>query len=364
MADEPSNKTEQPTPKRLAEAHEKGNFARAPDLQMVGVLLAAVWSIAVLSRHLVEQTASIAVGIFGHLGTYAVRPEAAGPWAAQAVSTGLRLLLPISGACLLASVLLGGVQSGFRFTPKVLTLNLDRLNPVTGFQRIFSSQGLVRVTLDAFRIAVIGWVIWSGVDKVLSDPIFRVPVPLPRLGEFIADASMILLWRCVMALGAIAAFNYFYQWQSVRQQLMMTKQEVRDEMKQTEGDPKIKSALRALARRILQRQMLKSLETADVVVTNPVHFAVALRYDRANESAPVVVARGEQAFARRIKKVAAEMGVPIVENPPVARMLYKFGAVGKPIPFNLYRAVAEILAFVYRTHRDYFRELNRRRRGF
>ena len=118
MADEPSNKTEQPTPKRLAEAHEKGNFARAPDLQMVGVLLAAVWSIAVLSRHLVEQTASIAVGIFGHLGTYAVRPEAAGPWAAQAVSTGLRLLLPISGACLLASVLLVASRAGFVSRPR------------------------------------------------------------------------------------------------------------------------------------------------------------------------------------------------------------------------------------------------------
>jgi flagellar biosynthetic protein FlhB len=364
MAEDSSNKTEQPTPKRLSEAYEKGNFARAPDLQMVGVLLASVWSIAVLGRHMVEQSASIAVGIFGHLGTFAVRPEAATPWTAAAVSTLLKLLLPISGACLFASVLIGGVQSGFRITPKALSLNLDRLNPVVGFQRIFSSQGLMRVLLDAMRILVVAWVIWSGVDKVMFDPIFRVPVPLPRLGEFLADASMILLWRCVLALGVIAAFNYLYQWQTIRGQLMMTKQEVRDEMKQTEGDPKIKSALRALARRILQRQMLKSLETADVVVTNPVHFAVALRYDRENESAPVVVARGEQAFARRIKAVAAQLGVPIVENPPVARMLYKFGAVGKPIPGNLYRAVAEILAFVYRTYRDYFRELNRRRRGF
>jgi flagellar biosynthetic protein FlhB len=330
---------------------------------MVGVLLAAVWSIAVLGRHVLEQTASISVGIFGHLGTYLVRPEAAATWPAMAVSFLLKLLMPISGACLFASVLLGGVQSGFRVTPKVLELNFDRLDPAAGFQRLFSMQGFVRVLLDAVRIVVVAWVIWSGIDKVMADPIFRVPVPVARLGEFIADASMILLWRCVLALGVVAGINYVYQWQTVRNQLMMTKQEVRDEMKQTEGDPKIKSALRALARRILQRQMLKAIETADVVVTNPTHFAVALRYDRENESAPVVVARGEQAFARRIKAVATQLGVPIVENPPVARMLYKFGAVGKPIPSNLYRAVAEILAFVYRTYRDYFRELNRRRRG-
>ena len=132
-------------------------------------------------------------------------------------------------------------------------------------------------------------------------------------------------------------------------------------MKQSEGDPKIKSALRAMARRILQRQMLKSVETADVVVTNPIHFAVALRYDRKVEAAPMVVAKGEQAFARRLKAVAAQYGVPVVENPPVARMLYKFGKVGKPIPVNLYHTVAEILAFVYKANRDYFRDLQRRR---
>ena len=132
-------------------------------------------------------------------------------------------------------------------------------------------------------------------------------------------------------------------------------------MRQSEGDPKVKSALRAMARRILQRQMLKSIQTADVVVTNPVHFAVALRYDRKQESAPTIVAKGEQAFARRLKAAAAQHGVPVVENPPVARMLYKFGRVGKPIPVNLYHAVAEILAFVYKSHRDYFRDLQRRR---
>ena len=360
---ESDNKTEEPTQKRLTEAHAKGNFAKAPDLQLVAILLASIWGFAVMGRFVAERAASIAVGIFAHLGTSPIRPEAVGPWTSEAVIALLVMTMPIAGACLFAGTVMGGVQSGFRLTPEVFALNFDRLDPVKGFQRIFSKQGLVRVGLDILRLAVVAWVIWGGVDRVMDDPIFRVPVPLARLGGFMLESGIILLWRCVLALGAIAAFNYFYQWQTVRESLRMSKQEVKDEMRQSEGDPKIKSALRALARRMLQRQMFKEVQNADVVVTNPTHFAVALRYDRDNESAPVVVAKGEQGFARRIKARAAQYGVPMVENPPVARMLYKFGAVGKPIPVNLYRAVAEILAFVYKTHERYFRDLRRRRSG-
>jgi flagellar biosynthetic protein FlhB len=362
MADS-DNKTEEPTGKRLSEAHDKGNFAKAPDLQLVAILLASIWGLSVMGRFMAERTASIAVGIFAHLGTSTIRPEAFGPWVSEAVIALLVMMLPISGACLFAGTVMGGIQSGFRPTPAVLAFNFDRLDPVAGFQRIFSKGGLVRVGLDVLRLAVVAWVIWGGVDRVMSDPIFRVPVPIARLGEFILESGIVLLWRCVLALGVIAGFNYFYQWRTVRESLRMTKQEVKDEMRQSEGDPKIKSALRALARRMLQRQMLREVQTADVVVTNPTHFAVALRYDRDNESAPMVVAKGEQGFARRIKARARQYGVPTVENPPVARMLYKFGAVGKPIPVNLYRAVAEILAFVYKTHKEYFKDLRRRRSG-
>jgi len=360
MADQ-ENKTEQPTEKRASEAQAEGQFARAPDLQVVAILAAALWSISVLGREVAEKVASIAVGVFSHLKTSDIRPEAAGPWAMESFKTLFMLLLPVSMVCAAAAVLMGGVQTRFALTPKVVGLKFDRLDPVQGLQRIFSMQGLVRVLLDAFRLLVVGWVINGGVKKIMADPIFYTPVPLYRLGAFIAESSIVLLWRCILSLGIIAAINYTYQFIRNKKSLMMTKQEVTDEMKQSEGDPKIKRALRAMARRLLQRQMLKALETADVVVTNPVHFAVALRYDRKKESAPVIVAKGEQGFARRLKAAAAKNGVPVVENPPVARMLYKFGKVGKVIPVNLYHAVAEILAFVYKAHRGYFNDLQRRR---
>lgn len=308
-----------------------------------------------------EKVASVAVGIFSHLGTSEIRPEAVGPWAPEALKTVLSLLMPTAVVCFVAAILMGGAQTRFILTPKVLGLKFDRLDPVAGFQRIFSMQGVVRVIMESARLGAVAWVIWGGVSKVIHDPIFYTPVPIQRLGTFIVDSAAILLWRCILALGIIAAANYAYQYVRIRKSLMMTKQEVRDEMKQSEGDPKIKAALRAMARRLLQRQMLAAVKTADVVVTNPVHFAVALRYDKKKESAPMVIAKGEQAFARRLKAVALEAGVPMVENPPVARMLYKFGKVGSMIPVNLYRAVAEILAYVYRTHSDYFGELQRKR---
>ena len=360
MADQ-ENKTEEPTEKRLSEAQAEGQFPRAPDLQTVAILGAALWAISVLGRETAEKVASIAVGIFSHLSRMEIRPEAIHDWGMESLKVLLALSMPLAAVCAVAAILMGGVQTKFVLSPKVLGIKFERLDPIAGFQRIFSMQGLVRVGLDLLRLGAVAWVIYGGLQRVMADPIFYTPVPLGRLGGFISDSAIVLLWRCILALGVIAATNFAYQWYRIRQGLMMTKQEVRDEMKQMEGDPKIKSALRAMARRILQRQMLKSVETADVVVTNPVHFAVALRYDRKKEAAPMVIAKGEQAFARRLKAVAAQFGVPVVENPPVARMLYKFGKVGKPIPVNLYHTVAEILAFVYKSHRDYFRDLQRRR---
>jgi flagellar biosynthetic protein FlhB len=361
MPEDDQNKTEEPTPKRLQEAQAMGNFAKAPDLQTVAILAGALWAISTLGNGIAARVASIAVDIFGHLSRTEIRPEAMDPWGTEALKTIFGLSIPLAGVCTVAAILVGGVQTKFVLSPKVLELNPDKIDPVQGFQRIFSMQGLVKVATDAFRLLAVAWVIRGALQSVLKDPIFFTPAPVERVGGFIVDSGIILLWRCILALGIIGALNYTYQVYRVRMSLMMTKQEVRDEAKQSEGDPKIKSALRAMARRILQRQMLKSVETADVLVTNPVHFAVALRYDRRSESAPIVVAKGEQAFARRLKSIAAEKGVPVVENPPVARILYKFGRVGKPIPVNLYRTVAEILAFVYRTHKDYFRDLQRRR---
>jgi flagellar biosynthetic protein FlhB len=142
---------------------------------------------------------------------------------------------------------------------------------------------------------------------------------------------------------------------------MMTRQEIKDENRQAQGDPNVKMAQRAMARRLLMRQMMADIPKADVIITNPTHYAVALKYERGVDSAPVVLAKGQNAFAQRIKSIGAKFEVPTVENKPVARALFKFGQVGKPIPAQLYQAIAEILGYVYRTHRYYFYQLKTRR---
>jgi flagellar biosynthetic protein FlhB len=356
-------KTELPTEKRLSEALDEGQFAKSGDIQIVFVLAAGFFTLAFGSRDYCERIFGIAVGIFGHLGKYAIQAEAVNAWTPLAATTMLGLILPVALACAGAGALAGGLQSRFRLTPEVLGFKFSRLDPAAGFKRIFSMQGAVKLATDALKLTVVGFVVWGAVKGIMKDPIFYTPVPPMRLGGFILSTATTLLGRFILALGGIAALNYIYQLRKVQSDLMMTKQEVKDEHRNAEGDPHVKSARRQMARRLLQKQMLAAVPTADVVITNPTHFAVALRYERGKDRAPMVLAKGERAFAKRIKALAADNGVPMVENKPVARALFKFAKVGKPIPIELYQAVADILAFVYKTHRYYFHQLKARREG-
>jgi flagellar biosynthetic protein FlhB len=356
-------KTEQPTDKRLNEALDEGQFAKSADIGMVFVLLAGFFVVSFLSRDYCERIFAITVGILGHLGKYAIQAEAVNAWAAPAATTMLGLVLPVASACAVAGTLAGGLQSRFRLSPEALGFKFSRLNPASGIQRIFSAQGLVKLATDAAKLVVVGFIVWGAVKDLSHDPIFYTPVPPMRLGSFMLSSATALLGRFALALGGIAAVNYIYQLRKVRSDLMMTKQEVKDEGRNAEGDPAVKAARRQMARRFLQKQMLSSVRTADVVVTNPTHFAVALKYERGKDKAPMVLAKGENAFAKRIKALAVEHGVPMVENKPVARALFKYARVGKPIPIELYQAVADILAFVYKTHRYYFHQLKARRAG-
>ncbi len=354
-------KTEEPTEKHLQDAFEEGQFARTPDLQAIGILVAAFFVFSFGMREYCDRIASIAVGIFSQLGRNALAVDGVAEWTGFAARTMLGLILPIAVACGGAAALAGGLQSQFRLTPKVLGFKASRLDPIAGFERLFSGAGWMKLGSDTFKFLVVGFSIWGGVKTIMNDPIFYAPVPAHRLGGFIYDSTMTLLTRFILALGAVAAVNYVYQLRKTREDLKMSRHDVKEEQRQSEGDPKVKSMLRAMGRRLAQKQMLKAVATADVVVTNPTHYAVALRYERGKDKAPMVLAKGEGAFARRIKALAADHEVPMIENKPVARLLFKAGHVGKPIPVELYQAVADILAFVYKTHRYYFHQLKKRR---
>ncbi|HOD46032.1 MAG TPA: EscU/YscU/HrcU family type III secretion system export apparatus switch protein [Opitutaceae bacterium] len=362
MADQDNDqKTEQPTDKKVSEAMERGQFARSQELQIVCILGAALWVLSLTTSTMATELHDLAVNVFSQLGHIRLQLDTVPTHLMSIVVVGAKLLGPVVGAGAIAALLAGGFQSGFQLTPKALEFKPERLNPVEGFQRIFSKATLVHAGIDLLKLLAIGFVLWTVAQNLMKDPIFNSPVEPAYVGDYLQRATTAFLSRLLLALGVIAAISYSYEKYKTHNDLMMSREEIKEEHRQAEGDANSKAAMRRMARRLMQRQMLAAVPTADVVVTNPTHYAVALKYERGVDAAPVVLAKGENGFAQRIKALAAENGVPMVENRPVARALYAFGKVGEAIPGNLYQAVAEILAFVYRTHRYYFFRLKSRR---
>jgi flagellar biosynthetic protein FlhB len=354
-------KTEKPTEKRLREAHERGQFAKSHELTVLFPLAAMLGVLTLTAQAASREIAEYAVSMFSRFATIPVQRDTITVQLGEGMFTLGRVLGPILIAVVGGLLLASGIQSGFRLTPEAVAFKLDRLDPVAGFGRVFNKSAFVKVGIDLLKLLAIAMALWMGARGLMYDPLFSAPVEAAYLGQFLNHATLLFLTRLILALGIVAAISYGYEKFKVGRELMMTRQEVKDEHKQAEGDAHTKAAMRRMARRLLQKQMLSAVKTADVVVTNPTHFAVALKYERGKDQAPVVLAKGENRFAQRIKALAAEHGVPTVENKPVARLLFAMGKVGETIPAELYQAVAEILAVVYRTHRYYFHRLKARR---
>lgn len=354
-------KTEQPTEKKLNEAMERGQFARSPELGVLLMLAAVIGALGFTAKAASRDIAEYATSMFTQFTSMSVERDTINIQLNEALLTSGRALAPMLCACVGAALLAGGLQSGFRMSPNAIGFKPEKLNPITGFTNIFNKSAFVKAGVELLKLVAIGGALYLGVRGLMLDPLFSAPVEAGYLGQFLLNASLIFLTRLILALGIVTAISYSYEKFKTARQMMMTKQEVKDEHKNAEGSAQAKTAMRRMARRLLQKQMLSAVPTADVVVTNPTHFAVALKYERGKDSAPVVLAKGENRFAQRIKAIAAEHGVPTVENKPVARMLFALGKVGEAIPAELYQAVAGILAVVYRTHRYYFHRLKARR---
>jgi flagellar biosynthetic protein FlhB len=362
MADsDQDSKTEQATEKHLNDALTKGQFAKSPEVTLVLTLIAALGAFSTTASSAAREVAALATHIFGQLADIRLQLDTAPTEIHDSIIVVAKILWPIIGSCVVGVLVAGGLQSGFTLTPEALGLKFEALDWSNGFSKIISKNSFIHTGVDLLKTIAIALVLWSAARSLLQDPLFSSPVEVAYLGMYIDRATITFLTRLVLALGVIAAISYWYEFMKSRQDLRMSHQEIKDERKQSEGDGLVKGVMRRMARRLLQKQMLQQVATADVVVTNPTHYAVALRYERGVDQAPVVLAKGENQFARRIKAMAAEHGVPMVENKPVARMLYALGKVDEPIPNELYQAVAEILAVVYRTHRYYFFRLRSRR---
>ncbi len=358
MSEQTGEKTEQPTPKRLEEALKHGQIANSPEVQTAFVLLGALAALTFAGPEIWRQIVGATVMTLGHLHDTPVSPSALQGYAVSGTLIFIKCAGPVVIATMLAGTLAGAIQSRFNTASEALAPKWERLNPVEGLKRIFSFRSAVPTLVSLVKLAVIIALTYSQVRSILSDPIFTSAVSTGRVAQFLAQSSLQIFLRICLSLIVIAAADYGYQWWRNQRDLMMTKDELKEEMKNTEGNQQIKSARRR--RRVVSKtKQLAEVPNADVVVTNPTHIAVALRYDRKTMRAPRVVAKGIRLNAQAIRDVATRFQVPIVENKPLARMLFKQARVGGEIPAELYAAVAELLAWVYRVNRyRYYAEQN------
>lgn len=354
-------KTELPTEKHRSESFEQGQFARSAEIQIAFTLAAVIGVIGLTATQTSRDIVELTITVFTQLATLRLSADTLPTHITELILVMAGLVAPVLLASAFAAMFAGGLQSGFRVTGKVLGFKFERLNPMAGFTRLYSKGKLVHAGIDLLKFAAVGIALWGGLRTLMEDPLFTAPVEAAYLGEYLYRTTLAFFSRMLVALGFIAAVSYTYEVFKTKRDLMMTRQQVKDEHKQADGDGHVKTAMRRMARRLMRKQMLSAVPTADVVLTNPTHYAVALKYERGLDHAPIILAKGEAQFARRIKALAVEHGVPMVENKPVARLLFGMGKVGEAIPAELYQAVAEILAVVYRTHRYYFHQLKQRR---
>ncbi len=355
------SRTEQPTAKKLLDSFKEGTFPHAQEVGVAFTLIAGLLILLFAGQYLAQSVFRVSVSIFGNLDSIYIDPNGMQYWAIQSMIALGRLSGPFLIASIIAAVVAGGIQTKFRLTPKVLGVKFNKLNPISGFKRVISKDVLIRFGIDLLKLAAVALIIYTAVLKIVRDPIFYTPVDVFHIARFIADTLIFVFIRLAAALAVIAIISYVYQNFKTKDDLKMTKEEVKQEKKDQDMSPQLRSARFKMAMQMAQQQMLSEVPTADVVVTNPTHYAVALKYERGIDAAPMVLAKGENAFAQRIKQIARDNGVPIVENKMVARMLHKVAQVGASIPVEMYQSVAEILAFVYRTHRYYFHKLKARR---
>jgi len=345
-------RTEPASARKLEQARERGNVPRSRELATLAVLLASASVIAFLGLFMYQGLGRVMRNAMSFGLADIASPAMMSRNLMQAGMDGLVLYLPMALTVVVAAVGANLMLSGWVFSTQALELNFSKLNPMSGIARMFSVNSLaelVKAVMKGGLIAgVAGWMIWHQHDGILAlanEPLESAVVHFGQIALFTFLAS-------VAAFALIVLLDVPFQIWNYHHGLRMTKEEVRQEGKEIEGNPQIKARIRSLQREVARRRMMQAIPKADVVVTNPMHFAVALKYEEKGMAAPVVLAKGSQLIAERIKELAREHHVPVVEAPPLARALHRHVEVGDTIPGELFTAVAQVLAYVYQLNQS------------
>jgi len=341
------DKTEPATPKKREDARKKGQIANSREIPSVMVLMSAMTVFFFGGAWMFNQLGDIMHRIFAHLFYQDFGVETAHMLLWDIFQRIFIVLAPLLSVIILAGILSNISQTGFLLTGETMTPKFNKLNPINGVKRLFSLRSLVEVVKAVFKVIIIGGMAYGMLRKDMDEIPALVSLTLSDILAFMGHAALKMGFYTCLVLIILAAVDFFFQrWQHDRD-LRMSKQEVKDEHRQREGDPMVRARIRAVQREMAMRRMMDAVPDATVVITNPTHLAVALKFER-DMPAPQVVAKGAGKMAERIKAVADENHVPIIEQKPLARTLFKNVEIDQFIPGDLYHAVAEILAYVYR----------------
>lgn len=348
MAETDQEKTEQATQKRQEEAREKGQVAKSRELPSVAVLVAGLVYFWFGAPGMVRDMMNMMKKTFIAAGVMTINIHTI-----QSVMIGFFYELfiitaPILGVVTLASLLSSLLQTGFLVSPEAVLPKLSKIDPLKGLQRMFSLQSFVELIKNILKMSVIGLVAWLTIQQEMENIPPLMNQDVYAIIAYVGKVSFKIILSTCWVLIVLAFMDFIYQKWEHAKSIRMTKQEIKEENKQVEGNPLIKGRIRRLQREIARKRMMAAVPKADVVITNPTHFAVALKYDQGSMGAPVVVAKGADLVAAKIKEIARKHQVPIVENKAVARLLFTMTDIDEAIPEKMYRLVAEILAHVYR----------------
>jgi flagellar biosynthesis protein FlhB len=348
MAGGNDNKTEKPTARRLQKAREKGQIARSKEVSSAAVLFGSLLILFYFGKTIVQT-------LEGELLQF-LQFKVPADFTIIYLSTLIRgtalrvalILAPIMIAIVMLSVGSNALQGGFIFSSQALHLKFGSLNPANGFKRVFSKNGLMQLGKSLVMVIVVSIISYQVVIKYIPLYPRLVLMDVEKLFYWTATISYEIFIRVAVLLVILAIADYFFQKHQLHEQLKMSKQEIKDEHKDMEGDPLIKGRIRRMQRDMARKRMMHDVPMADVIITNPTHYSIALSYKLDSMDAPKVVAKGVGFLALKIRELAQQHGVPLVENRPLAQTLYKTVEIGESIPAHLYKAVAEILAYVYK----------------
>lgn len=343
-ADDAGERTEAPTPRRLQEAREEGQVARSADLTAAIVLLAGLTLLDIYGQDLFLGLLELVREFAGGEDSSVIGLDV---WLRRAIYALVMLVGPILGLLLLVTASGGLLQTGALISLKLLTPKIEHLDPNRGLKRLFSTDSLSRLGFGLLKMSFVAAVGYTSVMGRIGQMLGAGQLGLLALVQSSAAIIYSLALRMALILLILGIADYFYQRWKLNKSLRMTKQEIRDELKRMDGDPLLKQRRRQAQMKIAQQRLRVDVPRADVIVTNPTEYAVALQYDESSMAAPRVVAKGRDFLALQIRLIASEHGIPIVQRPPLARGLYAAVEVGEEVPPMYYKAVAELLAYVY-----------------